>query len=274
MSYLLYCILEDFDRLGSIDIDGIENRPLIFIRSDRLGAVASKISSSAVPLDIAHLLAYEKVVEAHHGRQTVIPMRYGALFANEADIIRLLKEREEKFLRLLNHLGGCSEMGIRAIVQREKLDNAHDEQSALKSDGMSTGGSLSGRDYLDSRKAQYELRDSLDAGKKRIIELCRNELHGLFKDIKAESPVNAGLDANRAWSSEPAAAPSGSDATLGVRQSPANLAGMEISRFDLSLYFLTPRGAVKAFKDAFEKLESTAPAELFLSGPWPPYNFV
>jgi hypothetical protein len=42
----------------------------------------------------------------------------------------------------------------------------------------------------------------------------------------------------------------------------------------LSLYFLVPHGDVLCFRKVFHELENSAPHRLFLSGPWPPYNFV
>ncbi len=42
----------------------------------------------------------------------------------------------------------------------------------------------------------------------------------------------------------------------------------------LSMYFLVPRPAQAAFREAARGLSAPGPAAVLLSGPWPPYNFV
>jgi len=42
----------------------------------------------------------------------------------------------------------------------------------------------------------------------------------------------------------------------------------------LSMYFLVPRPAQGAFREAARGLSAPGPAAVLLSGPWPPYNFV
>jgi len=51
------------------------------------------------PPTVARLLAFERVVESIHARQTALPLRYGCRMESEAEILRLLEERRESTRR-------------------------------------------------------------------------------------------------------------------------------------------------------------------------------
>jgi hypothetical protein len=64
---------------------------------------------------ISSLLAYERVVEAIHARQTVIPLRYGCVMESEEQVVQLLEEHRREYEALLGRLRGMTEMGIRLL---------------------------------------------------------------------------------------------------------------------------------------------------------------
>ena len=49
-----------------------------------LAAVVSRVEETSSAPSVASLLAYERVVEAIHARQAVIPLRYGCLMESES----------------------------------------------------------------------------------------------------------------------------------------------------------------------------------------------
>ena len=67
------------------------------------------------PPSVSSLLAYERVVEAIHARQAVIPLRYGCVMENEAAVVRLLEDHRQEYGALLARLLGMTEMGIRIL---------------------------------------------------------------------------------------------------------------------------------------------------------------
>jgi hypothetical protein len=95
----------------------------------------------------------------------------------------------------------------------------------------------SGAAYLAAERRRFAELDGIAAEQERISR----EIHGLLSGLVAKSK------------SEP-------NVVEGYRQ--------------LSVYFLISRKSVNPFRKAFRRLEPCPPAKLFLSGPWPPHNFV
>ncbi|HYL36421.1 MAG TPA: GvpL/GvpF family gas vesicle protein [Bryobacteraceae bacterium] len=78
-----------------------------------LGAAASDWHEDGSAAGLARLLAYEKTIERLHASRTVIPLRFGCLMEDQAQILRLLDEHREEFAQLLDQLEGLEEMGLR-----------------------------------------------------------------------------------------------------------------------------------------------------------------
>ncbi|MFH1156623.1 MAG: GvpL/GvpF family gas vesicle protein [Pseudomonadota bacterium] len=99
---------------------------------------------------------------------------------------------------------------------------------------------FSGKTYLAARKHHYALEDCVTKAKVKIAGQLRSALTGLFVNCRIETPSM--LD----------------------RRSPM-----------LSLYFLVPGKSLAPFRRAFEHMRlRMKTTKFFLSGPWPPYNFV
>lgn len=261
MRYLLYCIFHSpacaaFGTAGSPEhrklefVLGVGGEPVLLIAKDELNAVISRIAPSQLSPDIPRILAYEKVIESFHQNHTVIPMRYGCLFDEESQIIRLLEERYNQYQALLEELKGCMEMGI-SILSRWGTPNTESPPGTDSSFCRSVKASLAlaekaqhpGRAFLDARKAFYAQEERIAKEHSMLTEQCRAAFSGLFIKCKAELKY---LD-------------------ISHPPSPIPLH---------SLYFLVPRGSVTPFHEAFQEISQKGPAKLLLSGPWPPYNFV
>ncbi|MGA3096319.1 MAG: GvpL/GvpF family gas vesicle protein [Bryobacteraceae bacterium] len=80
-----------------------------------LAAAVSAVEDISPPPSISRLLAYEKVVEAIHARQAVIPLRYGCVMESESAVIRLLEDHRQEYDALLTRLLGMTEIAIRAL---------------------------------------------------------------------------------------------------------------------------------------------------------------
>jgi hypothetical protein len=261
VKYLLYCIFHSpacaaFGTAGSPEhrklefVLGVGGEPVLLIAKDELNAVISRIAPSQLSPDIPRILAYEKVIESFHQNHTVIPMRYGCLFDEESQIIRLLDERYNQYQALLEELKGCMEMGI-SILSRWETPNTESPPGTDSSFCRSVKASLAfaekaqhpGRAFLDARKAFYAQEERIAKEHSMLTEQCRAAFSGLFIKCKAELKY---LD-------------------ISHPPSPIPLH---------SLYFLVPRGSVTPFHEAFQEISQKGPAKLLLSGPWPPYNFV
>jgi len=109
MKYLLYGIVQQ-------DLAGRSPEPGMRVLTARgLGAAISAAEEMSSPPSVASLLAYERVVEAIHARQAVIPLRYGCVMESESAVIRLLEDHRQEYEALLARLLGMAEMGIRIL---------------------------------------------------------------------------------------------------------------------------------------------------------------
>jgi len=247
MSFLMYCIFETSACRPRRELSGVGGLPVAVIGQGGLSAAISAARASDRTPDIPRVLAYQGVIEAFSRDQAVIPMRYGALFPEQTQILRLLQEQRESYGDLLDELGDCVEMGIRLLL--------NDGQRGKSGEGTETGPqivcaepetenreprtgrpqSLSrGRAFLSERRAHYGREEKALNESERSGEEISASLSGLFRKKKIE------------------------------HSSP------EI----LSLHFLVPRVSVGAFRNVFaENILPTFPRTL-ISGPWPAYNFV
>ena len=107
MRYLLY---------GVIGQDSAECPPgTSLLAAHGLGVVFSAVEETTASPSVASLLAYERVVEAIHARQAVIPLRYGCVMESESAVLRLLENHRQEYWALLARLVGMTEKGIRVL---------------------------------------------------------------------------------------------------------------------------------------------------------------
>lgn len=238
MKYLLYCILRTRENREPACPRGVDGQPVRLVEEGGLSAVTSRIDDEDLAPDLSRILAYEKVVEAFHNAQTVIPMRYGCLVQERTAIARLLEERRQLYEGLLEELDGCEEMGIRIIPAGTEPGPMPPNESVagipLKANPSHPP--KTGQAYLAAQKSLYAARDRLTREEEGVAARVCAHLAGLFSRSKIETSASGG---NRL----------------------------------ISLYLLAPRGSVAAFSMAFRRIRSREKSKLLLSGPWPPYNF-
>ncbi len=111
------------------------------------------------------------------------------------------------------------------------------EPPAGPSEADRAANAASGLAYLNARKRSFAWEDREEREAERLAEKVCLALTGLYRRHCRES---RGLSQGRL----------------------------------LSMYFLVPRPAQGAFREAARGLSAPDPAAVLLSGPWPPYNFV
>jgi hypothetical protein len=220
---------------------GVGGGPTYVVEENDLGAVVSAIPYSEIPTDSSTILTYHNVVESLHDQFGVIPLRFGTLFGDEAEINRLLEKHGERYKVLLTKLDGCVEIGIRVILNNGaiKTDEGRNKASVLSPPNCIGTGAA----YLAHRKAHHDAEALATENNQREIERYRLPFEGLFVGFKGET----------------------SESTPFRDQS---------STLFLSLYFLVRRQALGAFREVYEQLKTRETTKMMLSGPWPPYNFV
>ena len=145
-----------------------------------LAAVVSPVEETSSAPSVSSVLAFEKVVEAIHARQAVIPVRYGCLMHSESEIIRVLEDHRQEYGALLGRLGGMNEMGIRVLCPPRP--------------GFVSGGPLSpGAAYLASLRNRYGSGDSLAPEEAQLADRIAALLSGCYSERRREiSPANQG----------------------------------------------------------------------------------
>jgi len=243
MRYLLYCIFRSPQPQKPGTLLGVGGQPVSLVATNGLSAAISKIFHPDMTPDINRVLAYEKVVKLFHHDRTVIPMRYGCVFEEESQVIRLLEERGQHYETLLKELEGCVEMGVRVLISPCAMQNTENGFRNSPSPIQKPQPSNPGSAYLSARKAHYAQEERFAKENNLVIERCRAAFAGLFVKFKSELP-------------------------------PFRLYQSTIGDPMLSLYFLVPRRSVERFRQVFRRIRLKESAKLLLSGPWPPYNFV
>ncbi|HEX6522845.1 MAG TPA: GvpL/GvpF family gas vesicle protein [Streptosporangiaceae bacterium] len=178
--------------------------------------------------------AHHAVLEAVAERGPVVPMRLATLFASDAAVTSMLRERADDFRRALSLIEARSEWGVKAYVTKPA-------DPVVAPEPQATG---PGAAYLRRRRAQ--LTASKDA---------RSEALASAQVVYAELGRLAEL--SRLY---PPQAPD-----LAVQPAPMVLNAAYLVSDERTREFTAAVGRLAA---------SHRIVELALTGPWPPYSFV
>ncbi len=167
MKYLLYCICQQ-------GVDEPPQEPGIrVVTGYGLAAVVSGVEEPTAAPSVSSLLEYERVVEAIHARQTVIPLRYGCRMENEEQIVRLLEDRCQEYKALLDRLRGMTEMGIRLLWPTSAVPLPDIPQSP-------------GTAYLASLRNRYNSQDALAPEEAQLADRIADSLARWSTDQRRE----------------------------------------------------------------------------------------
>jgi gas vesicle protein GvpL/GvpF len=171
-------------------------------------------------------------------RWTLIPFRFGTLYAGHAQVEHFLQERQAELVLALELVDGRIELGLRASFDLELAAELRGDPRAQEE------GPGAGAAYLRRRGAELQQQAEQEAE----AQLQAGELHRAL----AARAAGARLNAVRAEADE--------------RRLPI-----------LNAAYLVDRSAESEFRALAESLaEQSADSALRIdvSGPWPPYNFV
>ena len=174
MKHLLYCIVEG-------DLDEPPAEPgMCVVTAYGLAAVASRVQETSSAPSVSSVLAFEKVVEAVHARQAVIPLRYGCLMESEAAIVWLLRDHRQEYEALLSRLRGMTEMGIRVLCPARPESVPESPLSA-------------GAAYLAALRNRYGAGSSLVPEEAQLADRIAGSLSGCYQEQRREtSPADQG----------------------------------------------------------------------------------
>jgi hypothetical protein len=249
MSYLLYCVFRSPPQLEPEAVTGVAAQPVLVIEHGGLGAAISELREPDSHPDVASVLVYESVVESLFRRRTVIPMRYGCVARDRAELAAVLDRHRQQCEALLQRFEGLAEMGIQvpaepfpagpfpAPAERPEAWAEASAEIGLASvrQARFDGSNRSGASYLSAKQLYYRGTDQKVERQNELAQAVCLPLAGLFVERKVELPSR----------------------------------GTSL----LSLHFLVPRAAAEAFREASRQTLQDEFGNLRISGPWAPYNF-
>ena len=127
-------------------------------------------------------LQHAAAVDAIHRRICVLPMRFGTVLCDEAEVRSVLQARRRELLERLDRLEGTCEMGLRIVLPRRQTPQANP-----------LPGALSPTAYMEQRRAHYQREDALSEQAHPAVETVVRELEGTYRDWRGLTPSPPGL---------------------------------------------------------------------------------
>ena len=111
-------------RPGAVTVDaaGVADGTVFEIASGDVAAIAGHVPSAHVRAKRRDLLAHSEVLQQVFANDTVVPLRFGTVFADDAAVVdELLAPRHDALERLLKGLDGYAELSLRAYYDEEAV---------------------------------------------------------------------------------------------------------------------------------------------------------
>lgn len=179
MPLLVYGILRrPVEGVGAIT--GVRKTAVFLVEGDGLWAGVSDTPTQDGAPSVADLLAYGEVVESLHHMAAVIPMRYGCFFAGVPELLRLLTDKKQEYLALLQELEGRVEMGVRILLPQRAETPPGRKQP------------VTGCDYLAARRAHYTASEAVSSRHQPVVNLYDQVLGGLCSKSRSDVDERGG----------------------------------------------------------------------------------
>ncbi|MFI9150203.1 GvpL/GvpF family gas vesicle protein [Streptomyces sp. NPDC053367] len=230
------------------EVRGVASAPVGVVRAGPLAAAVSAVpeeefSQEALKVRLEDLAWLEATARAHHlvietlaARTTVLPLRLATVYLDEPRVARMLREREEPFLALLDRLADHVEWGVKVYAEVPA------EAPAVVPVG-DTGAPDSGRAYLRRRRQERQARDDTRRAAERAVRLTAELARDLATERVRHRPQQGAL----------------------ARTPGENIANDA---------YLVPRALAEEFRERMlSAADGLAGVRVEVTGPWAPYSF-
>src|SRR5829696_1051845 len=101
---------------------GIDGAAIRVLADGGVGAIVSTIAAGSVDADRPNLMAHSDVLQGAVGPETIVPMRFGTVFADD-DAVRseLLEARRSELTEVLDRVRGQVELTVKAYYVQETV---------------------------------------------------------------------------------------------------------------------------------------------------------
>jgi hypothetical protein len=186
--------------LAELDgLPGIDDAPVTPVTHERLSALTSVVgldafSAAQQAREVSETGWLAQAVRAHervalHALECgpVLPMRFGTVYPNSADVGTLLQRHQASLLGELDRVAGAAEWSLKVSVAEPApgVDQASD-----------TG---SGTAWLLARQAALHAHQQRADRLSDCVERLRTELGPRVRDIAVSRPLDGATDAVRMW---------------------------------------------------------------------------
>ena len=188
--------------------------------------------------------AHEEVLDKALSRMTVVPLRLCTIYRSEGQVQEMLSAERDVFADALRRLEGKTEWGVKLIAEPGAIERA--AGIAAGAAGDEEAGASAGAAYMGQRRREAVLREAADA----IAEDWAEAVHERM-------------------------AAHASEALLNPLQNP-DVSG-HVGEMLLNGVYLVEDREADEFRHAVDELADEyreRGADVQLTGPWPPYNFV
>ena len=187
--------------------------------------------------------AHELVLEDAATTQTVLPMRFGTIYREEAAVRAFLRSRRDQLVAALAELDGRREWGVKCFLDRRRFADALHGDAEVAAPVPKAESESPGAAFFARKRAERTAREQAGDAGRRMAQA----VHGRLGELAERSTV-----------SEP---PQGSASADGL----------------LAASYLVEREREEEFRRALDALaeeHGRSGLMIELTGPWPPYSFV
>jgi gas vesicle protein GvpL/GvpF len=253
-----YCVADDSIELPATPgVDG--EHPVERVSQAGLTALVSRVPKHEFDADALRrnlndiewlgrvARAHEHVLEGVLSTTTIVPLRLCTLYESDDGVRQMLEHEQSALTGALTALAGREEWGVKLLVDPEKLQQVAEGRATAAAgvqpelDGQSAGGA-----YLLRRKLERQVREESNALMAATVETLRAELEAFALDMVTRPAQNP------------------------------ELSGLQ-GRMILNAALLVDADGVNrlhALARAIEADYGDLGAQVIVTGPWPPYNFV
>jgi hypothetical protein len=171
----VYAVTDTVD--PGVAVHGLAENPVEVLDVDGLGVAVTRHESSSVPPSTDAILAHAEVCDVlQQAGCTVLPVRFGARYADEAALRDAVAERHEAFLAALEHVRGRVEIGVRVADAHGTADDSQPAPAEPASSGAA---------YLQRRSAEERER----LASKAAAQAVADEIHEFLRDGAVDATV-------------------------------------------------------------------------------------